>query len=69
MNWLPVITDSKGGIHIMAERRHHLYAICDQASLARRSIRWSHDLRCYALVVQRDQYKVLKINDKRRNGK
>lgn len=64
-----IMTDSQGGIHFTAERRYHLFEICDKVHMKRRSIRWSADLRCYVLIVRRDQLdgtlrKILKINDK-----
>ncbi|MNW34007.1 hypothetical protein D3C74_109740 [compost metagenome] len=64
-----VMTDSVGAVYVTAERRYLLYELCDRLRLERRMIRWSMDLRCYVLIVRRDQDKhalrqILKKNDK-----
>ena len=47
-----VLTDTTGTAYVTAERRYHLFELCDRLRLDRRAIRWSADLRCYALAVR-----------------
>lgn len=46
-----LMIDTQGALYATAERRYHLFKLCDRLQKDRRIIRWSKDLHCYVLIV------------------
>ncbi len=54
---LSVMNDNKGNVYVAAEHRHRLFNLCERLGRGRNMIRWSHDLRCYVIVLSTKQGK------------
>lgn len=46
-----LMVDAQGALYVTAERRYHLFGLCDRLQKDRRVIRWSKDLRCFVLIL------------------
>lgn len=57
MTGLAVLNDTNGNVYVSAEQRNRLYKLCDRLGRTRNTIRWSHDLRCYVIVLSTKQGK------------